>query len=104
MVFEKGKFINHISNTYGWCLFEIYYKGELINEVGYNKRNSWYTNDHFFNYSIINSQPELNIKIESNSIVRDLVFYKKMLKNKEGEIYKIEYYDYYGKLYKEQLI
>ena len=104
IVFEKGKFINQISKNNGWCFFEVYYKGELINEVGYDKRNSWNTNDHYFNYSKKNSQPELNLKIESHSIVLDLVFNKKMLKNKEGDIYKIQYYDYFGKLYNEEMI
>ncbi|WP_299097859.1 hypothetical protein [uncultured Winogradskyella sp.] len=63
-IFEKGKSRKGIKNEYGYCTFELFWKGKAVYEFGHFKMNNWYTNKY-----------ELNIGMENNELKPSLEIY-----------------------------
>ncbi|MEP5338284.1 MAG: hypothetical protein ABJL44_06110 [Algibacter sp.] len=57
IIFENGKSRKGIKNEYGYCCFELFWKGKQVYEFGHFKINNWNTNKY-----------ELWIKTENNGL------------------------------------
>ena len=76
IIYKNGKSQKGIKNQYGYCIFEIYYQGQKIYEIGHFKYNNWHTNNYVLrldtNEEIID--PTLTI---TNRDIENTLFYKR---------------------------
>jgi hypothetical protein len=102
-VFENGKNFKRMKNEYGHCRFEIYYKDTLIYELEHFKTNNWNTYDYLFLFEKVDDTINVTMNKTGNDSYGQ-VFYKQMVRDKTGKIYKIKYIDYNKKTYKEEFL
>lgn len=55
-IFANGKNRKGIKNDYGYCSFELFWKGKQVYEFGHFKMNSWNTNKYVLNIEIDNNE------------------------------------------------
>ena len=78
IIYKNGKFEGGIKNEYGHCLFELYYKGKLVYEMGHLKYNNWHTHDYVLEIQYDNEVIDATLSIEGPDGYRD--FFIKNLK------------------------
>lgn len=98
MVFKDGQQQNRIGQEYGHNIFEIYYSGLLIAEVGHFRRNNWYTNLYTFEISKNGNDFIVAHQIGGPDAQNDN-FQKRYVYDKSKELIRIDYLNEEGRIY-----
>ncbi|MGQ1786841.1 MULTISPECIES: hypothetical protein [unclassified Saccharicrinis] len=61
-VFEKGKYLNNIKDTYGGPNFDVFYDDKLIGTVYHYNTNDWYVNQFKFDFYFEDNHPRFICK------------------------------------------
>ena len=59
-VFENGKFLNNLEESYGGPNFDVFYDGNLIGKALHDNTNDWYVNEFIFNFFELNGKVKFN--------------------------------------------
>jgi hypothetical protein len=103
IVFCNGKQVNRVGQEYGHTIMSIYYKEQLVAEVGHFKSNNWYTNDYNFFIKKEIDQIIVQHKIEGPNAKYDN-FQKRYVYNIKNELLRIDYLTENNKIYNSKTI
>jgi hypothetical protein len=103
-VFENGQSRKGITNEYGICSFNVYYKDSLLFEIGHEKLSDWHTNDYSFDFKLTSDTINPTLIITGLDNDKGNLYYKRFDRNESGLIYRIVYLNKDKMKYNEELI
>ncbi|WP_299840404.1 hypothetical protein [uncultured Tenacibaculum sp.] len=78
-IFEDGKSKKGIKNEYGYCTFELFWKGKKVYEFGHFKKNNWNTNKYELNIVMKNNELKPSLEIYGSDNRKTDLYFKKIL-------------------------
>ena len=77
VIYQQSQSQKGIKNDYGHCMFDLYYQGEKIYEIGHFKFNNWHTFDYTLNLQLKDGEINPHLLIYGEHASNNDIYYEK---------------------------